>query len=174
VVGPGAGVTGTPPYLVLAAGADLDAAAAELGRQGWRLHPGLAPPEEPWDLGPARLIAVAPLPDLAAAQAALLCAVRGAGLVVGLDPAAPWAAGFRADLRSLAPAPEVAAAPAGDLSPDQRDILELLAAGNSIAQAARLRFLSLRTANRRVAEARDALGVATTREAVLAYVRLRG
>ncbi len=163
-----------PPYLVLGAGEDLDAAAAELGRQGWRVHPGLAPPEEPWDLGPARLVAVAPLPDLAAAQAALLCAVRGAGLVVGLDPAAPWAAGFRADLRSLAPAAEVAAAPAGDLSPDQRDILDLLAAGNSIAQAARLRFLSLRTANRRVADARDALGVATTREAVLAYVRLRG
>jgi DNA-binding CsgD family transcriptional regulator len=163
-----------PPYLVLDPGADLDRAAAELGRQGWRLHRGLAPPEEPWDLGPARLVAVALLPDLAAAQAALLCAVRGAGLVVGLDPAAPWAAGFRADLRSLAPA--VAApgpVPAGDLSPDQRDLLDLLAAGNSIAQAARLRFLSLRTANRRVAEARDALGVATTREAVLAYVRLR-
>lgn len=163
-----------PPYLVLGAGEDLEAAAAELGRQGWRLNRGLAPPEEPWDLGPARLVAVAPLPDLPAAQAALLCAVRGAGLVVGLDPAAPWAAGFRADLRSLAPAPAAPApVPAGDLSPDQRDLLDLLAAGNSIAQAARLRFLSLRTANRRVAEARDALGVATTREAVLAYVRLR-
>lgn len=163
-----------PPYLVLEPGADLERAAAELGRQGWRLHRGLEPPVEPWDLGPARLVAVAPLPDLAAAQAALLCAVRGVGLVVGLDPAAPWAAGFRADLRSLAPAAAaVGPAPAGDLSPDQRDLLELLAAGNSIAQAARLRFLSLRTANRRVAEARDALGVATTREAVLAYVRLR-
>jgi DNA-binding CsgD family transcriptional regulator len=162
-----------PPYLVLAPGADLDRTAAELGRQGWRLHRGLEPPAEPWDLGPAKLVAVAALPDLAAAEAALLCAVRGAGLVVGLDPAAPWAAGFRADLRSLAPATEATAAPAGDLSPDQRDILELLAAGNSIAQAARLRFLSLRTANRRVAEARDALGVATTREAVLAWVRLR-
>lgn len=162
-----------PPYLMLGAGEDLDAAAAELGRQGWRVHPGLTPPEEPWDLGPAKLVAVAPLLDLAAAQAALLCAVRGAGLVVGLDPGSPWAAGFRADLRSLAAASQVAAAPAGDLSPDQRDILELLAAGNSISQAAWLRFLSLRTANRRVAEARDALGVATTREAVLAYVRLR-
>jgi DNA-binding CsgD family transcriptional regulator len=161
-----------PPYLVLEPGADLEQAALELGRRGWRLHRGLEPPAEPWDLGPARLVAVAPLPDLAAAQAALLCAVRGAGLVVGLDPAAPWAAGFRADLRSLEPAAP-AAAPAGDLSPDQRDILALLAAGNSIAEAARLRFLSLRTANRRVAEARDALGVATTREAVLAYVRLR-
>jgi DNA-binding CsgD family transcriptional regulator len=162
------------PFVVLGPAADLGAAAAELGRQGWRVHRGLAPPAEPWDLGPAKLVAVGELTDLAAAQAALLCAVRGAGLVVGLDPAAPWAAGFRADLRSLAPGAAEAAPSAGDLTEDQRDILELLAAGNSIAEAARLRFLSLRTANRRVAEARDALGVATTREAVLAYVRLRG
>jgi hypothetical protein len=34
--------------------------------------------------------------------------------------------------------------------------------------------LSLRTANRRIAEARDALGVRSTREAVLAYLRMRG
>lgn len=163
-----------PPYVLVELGADLARPAAELGRQGWRVHRGLVPPDDPWDLGPARVVVVGPLPDLAAAQAALLCAVRGAGLVVGLDPAAPWAAGFRADLRSLAPAEQPAAEPAGDpLTTDQRDMLELLAAGNSIAHAARLRFLSLRTANRRVAEARDALGVATTREAVLAYVRLR-
>lgn len=163
------------PYVLLAAGADLERPAAELAQRGWRLVRGLVPPDEPWDLGPARIVAVGPLPDLAAAQAALLCAVRGAGLVVGLDPAAPWAAGFRADLRSLAPAapPAGEPGPADPLTPDQRDMLELLAAGNSIAGAARLRFLSLRTANRRVAEARDALGVATTREAVLAYVRLR-
>jgi hypothetical protein len=164
---------GGVPFVVVGLGADLAQPAAELGRRGWRVHRGLVPPDEPWDLGPARVVVVGPLPDLAAAQAALLCAVRGAGLVVGLDPAAPWAAGFRADLRSLAPAAPPAPEPADPLTADQRDMLELLAAGNSIAHAARLRFLSLRTANRRVAEAREALGVATTREAVLAYVRLR-
>jgi hypothetical protein len=37
-----------------------------------------------------------------------------------------------------------------------------------------MRYLSLRTANRRVADARTALGVPTTRAAVLAYQRLRG
>ena len=60
------------------------------------------------------------------------------------------------------------------LTPEQRQILDLLADGASIAQAARQLYLSLRTANRRVAAARDALGVASTREAVLAYARLRG
>ena len=167
----------TPPYLVLEPGADLDAAAGKLVRHGWRLHRGLQPPPEPWDLTPSRLVAVGPVPDAASAEAALLCAVRGAGLVVAVDPEAAWAADFREDLRRLRPAAEPAGAPAVEdsspLSREQREMLELLADGHSIAQAARLRFLSLRTANRRVAEAREALGVATTREAVLAYVRLR-
>lgn len=163
-----------PPYVLLGVDDDPEGPAAELARRGWRVRRSLELPAEPWDVGPARLVVLADLADLAAAQAALLCAVRGAGLVVRLDPAAPWAAGFRADLRSLAPAGAPAAEPpAGALTDDQRDMLELLAAGHSIAHAARLRFLSLRTANRRVAEAREALGVPTTREAVLAWVRLR-
>lgn len=165
----------TPPYLLLPAEADLDGPAAALVRHGWRLHRGLEPPAEPWDLTPARLVAVGPVADATAARAALLCAVRGAGLVVGMDPAADWAADFRADLQRLAPAGPgtPAGEAAGPLTADQRDMLDLLAGGHSIAQAARLRYLSLRTANRRVAEAREALGVATTREAVLAYARLR-
>jgi DNA-binding CsgD family transcriptional regulator len=163
----------TPPYLLLPPAADLDRPAGELVRHGWRLHRGLQPPAEPWDLAPSRLVAVGPVADAAAARAALLCAVRGAGLVVALDPDAPWAADFRADLHRLAPGPEPAPAADQPLTADQREILDLLADGHSIAAAARLRYLSLRTANRRVAEAREALGVATTREAVLAYARLR-
>ena len=158
----------TPPYLLLPPAADLDGPAADLVRRGWRLHRGLEPPAEPWDLTPCRVVAVGPVPDAAAAEAALLCAVRGAGLVIAIDPAAPWAADLRADLDRLAPEP------IHPLSPEQRELLDLLAEGHSIAAAARLRFLSLRTANRRVAEAREALGVTTTREAVVAYARLRG
>ncbi len=166
----------TPPYLLLPPAADLDGPAADLVRHGWRLHRGLEPPAEPWDLKPARVVAVGPVADAAAAEAALLCAVRGAGLVIAVDPDAPWTADLRADLDRLAP-PAVAAPdadPAGPLNQEQREILDLLADGHSIAAAARLRYLSLRTANRRVAEAREALGVATTREAVVAYARLRG
>jgi hypothetical protein len=51
--------------------------------------------------------------------------------------------------------------------------LERLAGGETIAAAAAAEFLSLRTANRRIAEAREVLGVRTTREAVLAYLRMR-
>jgi hypothetical protein len=56
---------------------------------------------------------------------------------------------------------------------EQRALLDRLAAGETIAAAAAAEFLSLRTANRRIAEARQVLGVRTTREAVLAYLRLR-
>jgi hypothetical protein len=61
-----------------------------------------------------------------------------------------------------------------DLVPEQRALLDRLAAGDTIAAAAAAEFLSLRTANRRIAEARALFGVRTTREAVLAYLRQRG
>ena len=60
------------------------------------------------------------------------------------------------------------------LIPEQRALLERLADGETIAAAAAAEFLSLRTANRRIAEAREVFGVRTTREAVLAYLRQRG
>lgn len=63
--------------------------------------------------------------------------------------------------------------PNNPLAPEQRALLERLARGETIAAAAQAEFLSLRTANRRIAEARQALGVRSTREAVLAYLRLR-
>jgi DNA-binding NarL/FixJ family response regulator len=167
---------GRPPYVVLVPPGDLDRASADLVKRGWQVLRGFAPDDEPWDLAPAKVVAVGAVTGQAEAEAALLCAVRGAGLVVTLDRGGSWAAGFLADLERLAPAPaaEPAAAPdpaAVVLTAEQLDLLELLADGHSIAEAARLRYLSLRTANRRVAQARAALGVPTTREAVLAYVR---
>ena len=147
---------------------------------------------------PSRVVLAGDLAGEADARAALLAAVRGAGLAVRLDRGQPWASAFLADLARLDAAPDPhstadhphpaapagladparptgtrAPAPVGPLTPEQRQLLDLLAAGASIAQAARALFLSLRTANRRVATARDALGVTSTREAVLAYVRLR-
>lgn len=161
------------PRIVLPPDADIGAAALELSRRGWRMHRGFALPPEPWDVRASRVVAVGPVPDQATAQAALLCAVRGAGLVVSLRHDAAWAAPFLADLARVgSDAPHRPEADVG-LTDEQRALLDLLAEGHSIAQAARRMFLSLRTANRRVAEARAALGVATTREAVLAYKRMR-
>jgi len=181
-----------PPYVVLPQDADLEAAAREIAQHGWRVHRGFAPPDGPWDLARAGLVAAGVVDGPAAARAALLCAVRGAGLIAIVDRTQPWAAGFLADVARLAPpaparspghaagrpagstADRAAAAGPSPLTAEQRDLLDLLADGHSIARAARMRYLSLRTANRRVAEARVVLGVATTREAVQAYIRLRG
>lgn len=59
------------------------------------------------------------------------------------------------------------------LLPQQRALLDRLANGETIAAAAAAEYLSLRTANRRIAQAREVLGARTTREAVLLYVRQR-
>jgi DNA-binding NarL/FixJ family response regulator len=61
----------------------------------------------------------------------------------------------------------------GRLLPQQRALLDRLANGETIAAAAAAEYLSLRTANRRIAQARELLGARTTREAVLLYVRQR-
>ncbi|MGC9666213.1 hypothetical protein ACNTMW_06595 [Planosporangium sp. 12N6] len=60
-----------------------------------------------------------------------------------------------------------------DLAPEQRALLERLATGATIAAAAQAEYLSLRTANRRIAQARQLLGASTTREAVVTYLRMR-
>ena len=59
------------------------------------------------------------------------------------------------------------------LSSDQVALLERLADGQTIAAAAAAEWMSLRTANRRVAELRGLLGLGSTREVVAAYVKNR-
>lgn len=59
------------------------------------------------------------------------------------------------------------------LSPDHVALLERLADGQTIAAAAAAEWMSLRTANRRVAELRALLGVSSNRELVAAYLRAR-
>lgn len=65
------------------------------------------------------------------------------------------------------------AGPLARLRTDQRALLERLATGQTVAAAAAAEFMSLRTANRRIAAVRKLLGVARTREAVQAYLLLR-
>lgn len=55
---------------------------------------------------------------------------------------------------------------------EQRRLLELLAAGETLGEAARHLALSRRTADRRLSQARGELGVASTAEAVLAVQRM--
>jgi DNA-binding CsgD family transcriptional regulator len=173
----------TRPLYVLESVLHAATVARRLARDGWTVHEGFALPDEPWDVTPARVVLVGLVDDTASAADAVLAAARGAGVVATTEPGCPdVAAVLLADLERIGPvsrdADRPAKPPAGDTDPlplteEQRTLLDRLAAGDSIAAAADAEFLSLRTANRRIAQARAALGVRTTRQAVVEYVRRR-
>jgi len=163
---------------------------------------GLALPGEPWDLSDRGLVLCCRLESDDDVVAALRAARRGVRLAVAVEPGvadrvldalggpgeARYFAGKDgdevADLTPLSGRPEVvdqtsvvdltqAAELVADLTQDQRDLLMLLAAGWSVPEGAQRLYLSLRTAERRLAGARKALGVTTTAEAVAVLNRAR-
>jgi len=174
-----------PPRYVLASQSDATGVLRRLARAGWHTRDGFAVTEPGWDLAAAKLVLFGRVPDVDTAELALLAAARGAGVVAIVDPASDTGRALLADLTRIGPvrldpdadgaadrgADTSAAGP--QLAPEQRALLDRLANGETIAAAAQAEYLSLRTANRRIAEAREVLGVRTTREAVLAYLRLR-
>lgn len=167
----------TAPCYVLASMADAAGVLRRLARDGWTAREGFALPEATWDLGAARLLLYGRVSDPDTARLVVLAAARGAGVLAVADPAGELGRAMLADLRRLGPVrtgtvaePEAPVSPAV-LLPEQRALLDRLANGETIAAAAAAEYLSLRTANRRIASARTALGVATTREAVLAYLK---
>lgn len=162
----------TAPHTVLPPDGDVAAAVRAAAAHGWHPVRGFVVPDAPWDLEAARVVAVGHVRSDQDAAAALLVAVRGGGLVVTVPPGAPFAAAFRADLARLA-ASAPGAAPDIGLDPEQCSIFDQLADGHSIAETARILFLSLRTTNRRIAQARALLSVSSTSEAVVAYVARR-
>jgi hypothetical protein len=167
------------PRHVVATGADADTVLRRLARDGWTPRDGFALPDPSWDVTAARLVLHGRVNDEETLQLAVLAAARGAGIVAVCDAESPLGRALIDDLSRLGPVRHGVAAEAGttvaatDLIPEQRALLDRLAAGETIAAAAAAEFLSLRTANRRIAEARAMFGVRTTREAVLAYLRQR-
>ncbi|MEV4640151.1 LuxR family transcriptional regulator [Actinoplanes sp. NPDC049548] len=171
------------PRHVVASGADADTVVRRLAREGWTVREGFALPSSTWDVTTERLVLHGRIGDRDTLQLAVLAAARGAGIVAVCDVDSATGRALVDDLSrlgtvQLGPGNQNAApADAGDalaeLVPEQRALLDRLAAGDTIAAAAAAEFLSLRTANRRIAEARALFGVRTTREAVLAYLRQR-
>ncbi|GAA3298581.1 hypothetical protein GCM10020218_086550 [Dactylosporangium vinaceum] len=179
-------MTGDPalaPRYVVASGADATAVLRRLARAGWTTREGFALTDQAWDVTDARLALYGRIADSDTAELALYAAARGAGIVAISDTTADIGRALLADLARIGPVTtdpdaDLGTEPADDaggpvLAPEQRALLERLAGGETIAAAAAAEFLSLRTANRRIAEAREVLGVRTTREAVLAYLRMR-
>jgi hypothetical protein len=171
---------GPPRYLVTTS-AEATTVLRRLARAGWHTREGFALPEGSWDVAAHRLLLFGRVPDVETGALAVLAAARGAGVVVITDADSDTGRAVLADLARIGPVvrdPDADPAdPAGadnsglPINDEQRAPLDRLAAGETIAAAAEAEFLSLRTANRRIAEARRALGVRTTREAVLAYLR---
>jgi hypothetical protein len=171
-------VTAEAPRYVLGTTAGATAVLRRLARDGWTTREGFALPEPAWDVSPARLVLYGRVADLETAELVVHASARGAGVVAIADPNGVATRALLDDLERLGPVTRDPEAPADDagsrLIPEQRALLDRLANGETIAAAAAAEFLSLRTANRRIAQARDVFGVRTTREAVLAYLRQRG
>jgi len=180
-------MTATPRYVVSTT-SEASSALRRLVRAGWRTREGFALPDPAWDVSESRLVLYGRVVDVDTAQLAVHAAARGAGVVAIADESSDVGRALLGDLRRLGPVvrdPEqeliagngdsAAAGGSGGpkLLPEQRALLDRLANGETIAAAAAAEYLSLRTANRRIAQARDALGVRTTREAVLTYLRQR-
>jgi hypothetical protein len=169
-----------PARYLLASSADATTVLRRLARAGATTREGFALAESAWDVTSARLVLFGRVNDPDTAELAVLAAARGATVVAIADLRADLGRALLADLRRIG---YVATSADTDLDGPQttgpllaaehRALLDRLARGETIAAAATAEFLSLRTANRRIADARRLLGVRTTREAVLAYVRQR-
>lgn len=158
----------TQSFIVLeaAAQADFDLACAELAASRPSVKPsfGAAAPG---------VVCAAEVRDRQTAQQAVLAALAGAHLVVAATAPREVIDMLCEDLRRLGRldhrfSPRQQAG--SELSPAERALVERLLAGDSLGQAAVALHISRRTADRRLASARRALGAATTAEALAVAV----
>jgi DNA-binding CsgD family transcriptional regulator len=127
--------------------------------QGWRGEPGI--------------VCAGIVEDAAGAAGALLAAIGGAGLLVEARAGRELVDRLVDDLRRLGRVEHrVHESDEPALTREERELLALLAEGTTLGVAARTLHVSRRTADRRLASAREKLGVATTAEAVVALARL--
>jgi DNA-binding CsgD family transcriptional regulator len=156
-----------PVPLVLLVGGVEDArkAADGLGA-GWRAHRGWALAPAPWTVADLRIVTWGVVAGEEDARGALLAGTRGAGVVAAFSQEGRLLEQLYEDLRRLGPV-EVRGG-GGSLTAEDEQLLALLRAGHSQAQAAAALHYSIRTVKRRIAGIRRTLGVETTVEALLA------
>jgi DNA-binding NarL/FixJ family response regulator len=158
-----------PRYIVVeqSRAEELTAAAAELAADDWPIVHGLRPPAG------GQAVCVATVADAADAGRAVLAAVVGARLVVDANAPREVIDELCDDLRRLGELDHrLGGSPTPGIGPDERALLELLLGGATIGEAARRLHISRRTADRRLAAARQALQAGTTAEALRAAARL--
>jgi hypothetical protein len=166
------------PYIVFTQPVLRASIEADLRGRGWRVTAGFGLEGMDFDVHDARVLCAGVVADAEERQAALIAAVRGAGLLILLsEPAIVGDDEFVADLERLAIS---AGAPGVDwrhdgltptgLTQEMVALLRALGEGVTVAEAARSLHLSLRGAHRRLAAARTLLDVSTNQEAILAAV----
>lgn len=152
-----------PFVIVEGPAAALEHAVREQESSGKAVVPGF---HRTHDLRP--MIRTGIVADTKDAEAALLAALRSEGLVVQATASRQVVDRLVDDLRRLGPVDHRVGTPqqAPAISSDARAILGLLAEGHSLGEAAGILGLSRRTADRRLAKGRQALGAARTTEAI--------
>lgn len=139
---------------------------------GWRVRRGFALPDTPWDLLPRRWVCVGVIAAAGDAEAAIAALSRGVGLAVGIRAGGDLRHRTLEDLFRLGEVvatPNSARSPASALDEEQRLLIEALARGETVTEAARGLHLSRRTANRRLAGIRTLLGVQSNAEAMASW-----
>jgi DNA-binding CsgD family transcriptional regulator len=160
-----------PPLIVLEASPVAATREAErLRAAGWVVVNGiggLTPRGRP-------IVRAVGVSSAAEAADALLAAIDGAGLIVVATADRATIDRLVDDLRRLGPVDHRIGEPdsAPLLDPDAKAILGLLAEGHSLGEAAALLGIARRTADRRLAAAREALGASRTTEAIARARRL--
>ena len=158
-----------PFVLVEGSELDLRIAVHELVGAGWRIEPGFGPPHRE-----GRIVRSGTVGTAADAAAALVAALAGQGLVARTPAPRDVVDRLVDDLRRLGPVDyrvgRAGAVP--DIAPQARALLGLLAEGQSLGEAAATLGISRRTADRRLAMGREALGTKRTTEAVARARRL--
>ena len=139
---------------------------------GWRVRRGFALPDTPWDLSARRWVCVGVIAAADDAEAAIAALSRGVGLAVGVRAGGDLCHRTLEDLYRLGDVvvtPASSPQPASFLDEEQRLLIEALARGETVTEAARGLHLSRRTANRRLAEIRTLLGVQSNAEAMASW-----
>jgi DNA-binding CsgD family transcriptional regulator len=153
--------------LVVVEGSDraFGQAVAEIERSGVRLV-------QAWQPDPA-VVCAGVVAGPSDAADALLAAVWGAGLVVHARAEREIVDRLVDDLRRLGPVDHRVGEPKPDalLTAEERALLELIAGGATLGEAATSLHLSRRTADRRLASAKRKLGAASTAQLVVAFRR---
>lgn len=156
----------TRPLLIIeASGQAFSHAIAEVARTNARIVDG-------WQHDSA-VVCAGTVRDAADAAEALLAVIAGAGLIIHVQCDRAIIDRLVDDLRRFGRVDHRTAEPPDGpaLTSDERRLLDVLAQGRRLDDAAADLHLSRRTVDRRLAAARRKLGVATTAEAIVNYGR---